>query len=205
MDKIKENNPDINFGEIKVEELKKLDPKLDTGLFQEFIDLHYTKNLINRDQFTLQKLVKNNLQINGVTFKKMPWYASFYHMIGMKNIGNTKYVSEDGKFEVVFNKKGEMVSSNIDAKNMGTYNVAPATNQKTFKYHTPADVDTYEYFGNANGGSGKLTALDVNSAIVNFTRLTTNPITIISHVVNSLKGNEISTWTFICTKKCIQK
>jgi hypothetical protein len=205
MDKIKENNPDINFGEIELNELSKLDPKLDTGLFQELRDLHYTKNLINREQFTLQRLVKNKFEINGVTFKKMPWYASFYHMIGLKNIGNTKYVSEDGRFEVVFNKKGEMVSSNIDAKNMGTYNIAPSTNQKTKKYHTPCDVDTYEYFGNANKGAGRLTALDVNSAIVNFVRLTTNPITIISHVVNSLKGNEISTWTFICTKKCIQK
>jgi hypothetical protein len=203
MDKILANNPDINFGEIGIEDLKKLDPKLDTGLFQELRDLHYTKNLINREQFTLQELVKNDFKINGVTFQKMPWYASFYHVIGMSNIGNKKYVSEDGRFEVVFNKKGELVSANIDAKNMGTYNVAPSTQLKTAKDHGPCDVDTYEYFGNANKGAGKLTALDVNSAIMNFARGTTNPITIISHVINSIKGNEISTWTFI--KNAVKK
>ncbi|WFD11801.1 hypothetical protein [Tepidibacter hydrothermalis] len=145
---------DINSYKHKLNQINKFNLDRICRKFNELVikhgevykDLHYFRNTLNRTPKTLEEMLKLNKKLS----KKRKWRLlgpekSIFHMYGKDGIFNLKFVSHDGKFEAVYNKKGELLTEANDSINMGTYNYAdPDDTIKHFIY----DVVPYLKWGN---------------------------------------------------------
>jgi hypothetical protein len=150
--------------------------------------VHYFRNKLNitDENLTLEVLENSGYKYKGITFKQMPVYSSIFHMFGKNGLKNTKFVSEDGRFEVVFNSKGKLLTQYNDPLNMGTYNFAGSTT-KYKQMHTPCDVIPYKYLGNAEGGAGRIESSTATLAIKVCSSLSVNPSAMIYQIKTSIK------------------
>ena len=108
---------------------------------------HYDRN---DNQSNLPKTVAEiEKAVEKGEYIQVPAEESIYHKQGTASDynpkNNVKYVSADGRNEIVFNEKGEVVTDNV---NKGTYNYA---NQITDKAeHAVKDVLPYIIYGNSS-------------------------------------------------------
>jgi hypothetical protein len=165
--------------------------------FVMYRNIHFTRILLNREPESLGELEKNKYEINKVTYKAMPFFANYYHMMGSNAAGNKKYVSDDGRFEAIFTDRGKLLSYKNDQMNMGTYNYAPAMSdkEKIKSMHSPCDVKPYQYFGNFIGGLGKPSSNDYIVSTINLLS-NINIMTIGKHIINWINGKEYSVFSF---------
>lgn len=75
-------------------------------------------------------------------------YSIYLHQFTSDDGTNVKYVSPDGKYEIVFNKAGQVVT---DPKDVGTYNYASPNSDKSG--HFWEDVVPYYIWGNSPQGT----------------------------------------------------
>ena len=110
-------------------------------------ELHYFRNKLNRAPETLNELIEEHEK-----WELLPPRKSMYHMYDTiacydeidgtyKGEFNLKFVSEDGKYEAVYNYKGELLDENNDPTNMGTYNFGSPNDNPTA--HIILDVLPY--------------------------------------------------------------
>ncbi|GHV43249.1 hypothetical protein FACS189490_13340 [Clostridia bacterium] len=109
---------------------------------------HYFRNYFSRAPQSLSDMI-DTIKNNDSMFKwrlMLPGDTVF-HMFGDDGEFNVKFLSEDGFFEAIYNKKGELLTKDNDPLNMGTFNYgSPITNKSN---HTNFDVNTYFKWGNA--------------------------------------------------------
>ncbi len=79
--------------------------------------------------------------------------AADLHQYSSKDKSNVKYVSPDGKREVIFNKNNEIV---LDPRDIGTYNFVPSGNLIENIGHGIFDVIPWALFGNSDDDWGPL-------------------------------------------------
>ena len=109
-------------------------------------EAHYFRNKLNRAPATLDKMIELNRNLSSdKKWKLMDIDGSAYHMYGDEGEYNLKFVSYDGIFEAVYNKKGELLTEHNDPKNMGTYNYVSSDD---WIGHGIYDVIPYMLFGN---------------------------------------------------------
>lgn len=142
-----ENNPDAlmnheSFNQYFIvfdENIRKLD----------FIteELHYFRNVLNSFGAAPTKL---DDMIHLAAEGKWKLFSAKFHMYnykGMDGALNVKFISENGRFEAVYNTgTGELV---IDPVNMGTYNYAPGSiNPIKYLMHNKYDKVPWKKWGN---------------------------------------------------------
>jgi hypothetical protein len=123
---------------------------------------HYFRINFSRAPLTLSEMI-NTIQINNSLFKwklMTPGYAVL-HMYGDKGEYNIKFISEDGYFEAVYNRDGELLTQYNDPLNMGTFNYADQINNK--EKHTELDVMPYFRWGNTNEERRRFLRTDPNT------------------------------------------
>ena len=101
---------------------------------------HYARNQYNTDLPQSIEEAKKTRWNSGVSANA--------HQFTSKDKSNVKYVSPDGKREIIFDKNGEVVTDTRDA---GTYNYAPSNQGgKIMAYynHTRKDIIPYIIWGN---------------------------------------------------------
>ncbi|MCR8845637.1 hypothetical protein NQ117_18290 [Paenibacillus sp. SC116] len=108
---------------------------------------HYFRNVLNSYGDAPEKLDE---MIKLAAGGKWGLFSSKYHMYnykGMDGAFNVKFISEDGRFEAVYNTgTGELVS---DPVNMGTYNFAPGSiNPIKYLMHNKYDKIPWKKWGN---------------------------------------------------------
>ncbi|PZM85607.1 hypothetical protein DLH72_01870 [Candidatus Gracilibacteria bacterium] len=137
----------FNFGKFKLSFLN-LDNNSQKKLLKEFFEkekiakeLHYDRNRYNVD------LPKNKDEAEKFGWIKMSNEKSIYHQIGVpEGKWNEKWVSEDGKKEVIYSyKDGSIIT---DPTNYGTYNFYGPGSIKDDYYHALYDVAPYIEWGN---------------------------------------------------------
>ena len=109
-------------------------------------DIHYFRNKLNRAPDTREELIAEKEK-----WKLLKIEASRYHIFGEEGLFNTKFISndDDGKYEAVYDKEGQLLTEENDADNMGTFNYCSYT--KNPLLHLTLDVATYGMWGNAEG------------------------------------------------------
>jgi hypothetical protein len=123
---------------------------------------HYFRNYFSRAPLTLDEMIET-IQKNESPFK---WKLvtpnnSIFHMFGKDGEYNTKFISEDGHFEAVYNKSGKLVTEKNDPLNMGTFNYADQVNEKT--KHLEFDIMPYFKWGNSKNDSRHYMSIDSNT------------------------------------------
>ena len=112
---------------------------------------HLLRNHLNIAPPTLGDMLSGRKVISQRWILLTP-FASAYHMFGPGGEYNVKFISEDGRFEAVYNKHGELLTDENDPVNMGTYNYAG--NDAPGWGHSNWDVVPYFVWG--NGGTPPL-------------------------------------------------
>jgi hypothetical protein len=117
--------------------------------------------------------------------------------MNIKNgLKNTNFVSLDGRFELVFNKNGELLTDKNDPVNMGTYNFAGANG--THKYqHTTSDVNPYKYLGNAEGGLGNTSKGQIRLFSESIGKVLINPKALWYQIKTGIKTPNYNTSDFL--------
>ncbi|HAX71959.1 MAG TPA: hypothetical protein DCY20_00390 [Firmicutes bacterium] len=110
---------------------------------------HYLRNVLNRAPATLDEMLT---RLNEGWLLMSPVSAA-YHMYGKDGEYNVKFVSTDGHFEAVYNKDGRLVTEEVDAINMATYNFASPYQDKSG--HETYDITPYKTWGNTPTASSK--------------------------------------------------
>ncbi|GHU86743.1 hypothetical protein FACS189476_00530 [Spirochaetia bacterium] len=108
---------------------------------------HYFRNNFSRGPDTLSEMVeiiKNN-ENNIFGWKLLPPGKSIYHMYGIDGEYNLKFISNDGHFEVVYNKNGEKLTKDNDPLNMGTFNYS---SEENYDDHLGYDILPYFKWNN---------------------------------------------------------
>ena len=101
---------------------------------------HYARNQYNTDLPQSIEEAKKTRWNSGVSANA--------HQFTSKDKSNVKYVSPDGKREIIFDKNGEVVTDTRDA---GTYNYAPSNQDgkiQAYYNHTRKDIIPYIIWGN---------------------------------------------------------
>jgi hypothetical protein len=145
----------INFGR-NVAELMNIIGKVKTE------KEHYFRNYFSRAPLTLSEMI-DTIQRNNSLFKwelMTPGYT-LLHMYGANGEYNIKFISEDGYFEAVYNRGGELLTQYNDPLNMGTFNYANQINNKD--EHTEFDVMPYFRWGNTSEERGRFLRTDPNT------------------------------------------
>jgi hypothetical protein len=123
---------------------------------------HYFRNYFSRAPLTLSEMIdtiqKNNSLFN---WKLMTPGYTLLHMYGDEGEYNIKFISEDGHFEAVYNRDGELLTQYNDLLNMGTFNYANQINNKD--KHTDFDVMPYFRWGNTNEERRRFLKTDPNT------------------------------------------
>ena len=120
---------------------------------------HYFRINFSRAPLTLTEMIYI-IKTNNSLFKwklMTPGYAVF-HMYGDEGECNIKFISEDGYFEAVYNKNGELLTQYNDPLNMGTFNYANQINDKD--KHTDFDVLPYFRWGNTREEKMRFLSID---------------------------------------------
>ncbi len=137
-----------------------------------YVDMktHYFRNKLNRAPKTLKELISLNrtLPVNK-RWKLLGIKNSTYHIQGVDGEYNLKFVSYDGFYEAVYNKKGILLNENNDPINMGTYNYAAGI--PNIKAHERFDMYPYFIWGNTENSDQKgkdSINKDVNLAFINY-------------------------------------
>lgn len=104
---------------------------------------HYFRNYFDRAPATLSDMVHTIRSTSNEPFhwRLLPIQSTLYHMIGPDGEYNLKFLSRDGHFEVVYNKKGQKLSASFAPWNMGTFNYSSPLDD--LRKHAKYDVDTY--------------------------------------------------------------
>lgn len=113
-------------------------------------EIHYFRNTLNAysdapksldEMITLTS--KNEWKFFSAKFHR-------YHYEGVNSALNVKFISANGRFEVVYNTEtGELIT---DPVNMGTYNYAPGSINPTKYYkHFRFDIEPWKKWGNTDG------------------------------------------------------
>jgi hypothetical protein len=104
---------------------------------------HYFRNYFDRAPATLADMVNTIRNTSNAPFhwRLLPIRSTLYHMIGTDGEYNLKFLSRDGHFEVVYNKKGQKLSTTLAPWNMGTFNYSSPVDD--LSKHAKYDVDTY--------------------------------------------------------------
>lgn len=122
-------------------------------------EIHYFRNYFSRAPLTLQEMM-DTIQKNNSLFKwklMTPDYTLF-HIYGDEGEYNIKFISEDGHFEAVYNRAGELLTQYNDPLNMGTFNYANQINNKD--RHTDFDVMPYFQWGNTSEERRRILRID---------------------------------------------
>jgi hypothetical protein len=123
---------------------------------------HYFRINFSRAPPTLTEMIYT-IKTNNSLFKwklMTPGYAVI-HMYGDEGEYNIKFISEDGYFEAVYNRNGELLTQYRDPLNMGTFNYADQINNKD--KHTDLDVMPYFRWGNTPDEKMRIFNIDVNT------------------------------------------
>ncbi|MBD5544787.1 MAG: VWA domain-containing protein, partial [Lachnospiraceae bacterium] len=120
------------------------------GYGSVYMELHYFRNNLNRAPSSLQEMINTITSASGATWRLLPVEKSLYHMYGENGEYNLKFVSDDGKYEGVYDKNGTELTEVNDPINMGTYNYADPSNVLE---HTYFDVLPYGIPGLAWGNT----------------------------------------------------
>lgn len=108
---------------------------------------HYFRNQFNRAPKTLNEMISTINSGSGLfNWQLATPEDTMFHMYNKDGEYNIKFVSADGLFEAVYNKKGILLTDKNDPENMGTFNYGSPT---LFKYkHSTYDVLPYFVWGN---------------------------------------------------------
>jgi hypothetical protein len=120
---------------------------------------HYLRNYFSRGPETLSGMIDTILN-NNVVFgwKLMPPDETVLHQMGKNGEYNLKFVSDDGHFEIIYNRDGKKITQENDPKNMGTFNYAdPVLNPEK---HTVLDVMPYFIWGNTEEDKSFIELID---------------------------------------------
>lgn len=114
--------------------------------------IHYFRNILNE-----YSGAPDNLDDMIALASKGEWklFSAKFHRYSYEGINaalNVKFISADGRFEVVYNTEtGEIVT---DPYNMGTYNYAPGSlHPQKYYRHYLYDITPWKKWGNAEGVS----------------------------------------------------
>lgn len=112
---------------------------------------HYFRNEFGRAPQTLDQMVA---AIRGGEDDAFHWQLlrpdqTYLHMMGPDGAFNLKFVSEDGHFEAVYNKEGQLLGTDNNPVDMGTFNYASPLD--SLGKHARYDVATYYKWGNVPG------------------------------------------------------
>lgn len=112
-------------------------------------EIHYFRNELNQYSGAPEQL---EVMIELVACGKWQLFSARYHRYEVNEYDaahNVKFISSDGRFEVVYNREtGQIVN---DSVNMGTYNYAPGSiiPWKYYQHHQ-YDKVPWKKWGNAN-------------------------------------------------------
>lgn len=121
-------------------------------------ELHYFRNNLNRAPSTLEEMICTINSASGATWRLLSVGASVYHMYGENGEYNLKFVSDDGKYEGVYDKNGTELTEVNDPINMGTYNYADPVDNPIG--HFFFDVTTYYSWGNTRASKEAIKSED---------------------------------------------
>ncbi|MDR2193130.1 MAG: hypothetical protein LBP19_01465 [Treponema sp.] len=122
---------------------------------------HYLRNYFARGPETLSEMIDTILN-NNVVFgwKLLSPNEAVLHQLGKNGEYNLKFVSDDGHFEIIYNKDGKKITQENDPKNMGTFNYAdPVLNPRK---HSILDVMPYFIWGNTEEDKSYIELIDSN-------------------------------------------
>lgn len=111
-------------------------------------ETHYFRNKLNR----VPKSLKDLISINNSRPVNKRWILlsisnSIYHIQGIGGEYNLKFISHDGYYEAVYNKKGVLLDEKNDPINMGSYNYSPGIPGS--QAHKKYDMVPYLEWGNS--------------------------------------------------------
>lgn len=132
----------------------------------EFEEIHYARNLLNRVPESLDRLVAEK-----ENWEMLPYTKASFHMNGDNGEFNLKFVSKNSQHhEAIYDKNGRLVTS---ALNMGTYNyVGPDDADGHIMY----DVETYYKWGNTADIEGKGSTAELAVAGYNIIKFMKNEL-----------------------------
>ncbi|HEY5583992.1 MAG TPA: hypothetical protein VIK78_05820 [Ruminiclostridium sp.] len=118
------------------------------------MQMNYFRNKLNRVPKSLKELMLLNkrLPVNK-QWRLLSIGSSAYHIQGTDGEYNLKFLSCDGYFEAVYNKKGILLDENNDPINMGTFNYAAGI--RSINAHWTFDVSPYLIWGNTSNSPQK--------------------------------------------------
>jgi hypothetical protein len=159
------NNGIINIEKLNDEEYISLAKNICTFFeIKETVDTaeeHYLRNYFSRGPETLSEMIDTILN-NNVVFgwKLLSPDEAVLHQMGKNGEYNLKFVSDDGHFEIIYNKDGKKITQEKDPKNMGTFNYAdPVLNPRK---HSVLDVMPYFIWGNTEEDKSYIELIDDN-------------------------------------------
>jgi hypothetical protein len=159
------NNGILNIDKLTDEEYISLAKNICTFFeTKETVDTseeHYLRNYFSRGPETLSEMIETILN-NNVVFgwKLMPPDETVLHQMGRNGEYNLKFVSDDGHFEIIYNRDGKKITQENDPKNMGTFNYAdPVLDPEK---HSVLDVMPYFIWGNTEEDKSFIELIDDN-------------------------------------------
>jgi hypothetical protein len=122
---------------------------------------HYLRNHFSRGPETLSEMIDTILNNNAAFgWKLLSPNETVLHQLGKNGEYNLKFVSDDGHFEIIYNKDGKKITQENDPKNMGTFNYAdPVLNPRK---HSVLDVMPYFIWGNTDKDKSYIELIDDN-------------------------------------------
>jgi hypothetical protein len=111
-------------------------------------EIHYFRNYFSKSPETLSEMIDTIINKDDLfDWRLMPLAAMAFHMFGEDGEYNLKFISGDGRFEVVYNKHGEKLTVDNDPLNMGTFNYANQSESSVKHYQY--DIEPYLKWWNA--------------------------------------------------------
>lgn len=120
---------------------------------------HYFRNYFSRAPQSLADMI-DTIKNDDSLFRWQLMLPSdtVFHMYGEEGEFNVKFLSEDGLFEAVYNKNGELLTKDNNPLNMGTFNYGSQIIDKS--KHTKLDVNAYFKWGNAAEDTRRFLKID---------------------------------------------
>lgn len=114
---------------------------------------HYLRNAFARAPATLEEMSREITKTDNQPFgwRLMAPEDTTLHMFGKDGEYNLKFVSQNGLFEAVYNRAGELLTEKNDPQNMGTFNFADPDGQPG--EHSLYDIWPYLAWGNTGQSS----------------------------------------------------
>jgi hypothetical protein len=176
LNNIDPNNIHNNIDPKNIQRFNKLVSSLVYKIGYVDMEMHYFRNKLNRVPKNLKELMTLN--------KTLPVYkrwrllgitSSEYHIQGTDGEYNLKFLSFDGFYEAVYNKKGILQNEKNNPVDMGTYNFAAGMHR--INAHGKFDVSPYLKWGNSPNSPQKGSAAinkGVHSALNRYKKFAAN-------------------------------